>query len=404
MKTLYIECKMGAAGDMIMAALYELLSTQQQTLFLEKMNQLMPDIVSVSANKEKKCGISGTHMHIQINGTKESAHQHMQESSNNILHSHNHLHPHIHHSYSSILEQIQALPVSEEVSKHARAIYQLIGEAEAKVHNTTLEQIHFHEVGTLDALFDVIGCSLIIEMLGIKEILASPIHVGNGTVHCAHGILPVPAPATAELLKGIPFYTGNIHSELCTPTGAAILKHFVTRFTDMPPMITNQIGIGLGTKDFEIANCIRIFLGTMADEMSDTMIDLSCNLDDMTGEDLGYCMELLLKEGALDVFYQPIQMKKNRPGILLHCFCAPSQKEHFLQLLFLHTTTRGVRYEQLSRAKLASTFEEIETPYGIVHNKISTGYGITKSKLEYEDIKKIAREHQMSLAKVRSQI
>jgi hypothetical protein len=230
------------------------------------------------------------------------------------------------------------------------------------------------------------------------------VHVGNGTVRCAHGILPVPAPATAEILKGIPFYTGEINSELCTPTGAAILKHFVRDFAAMPPMMTDKIGVGLGTKEFETANCVRIFHGT-TDAFSgeqDVICDLSCNLDDMTGEALGYCMDVLFEEGALDVFYQAIQMKKNRPGVLLHCFCLPADRDKFIRLILVHTTTRGVRYEFFSRAKLTAHTEEVETPYGTIRNKISSGYGVTKSKYEFEDLKKIAKERNLSLAEILS--
>ena len=396
METLYIECKMGAAGDMLMAALYELLTEKQQKEFFKTINGLMSDTITVSAEQASKCGICGTHMQVCINGMEESNHH-------APLHSHED-HRHAHHSYSSVLEQIRALHIPSNVAEDATSVYRLIGEAEAKVHGTALEQIHFHEVGSLDALVDVVGCCLLFDMIGVKQILASPVHVGNGTVHCAHGILPVPAPATAELLKGIPFYTGDLDSELCTPTGAAILRHFVTRFVPMPPMTVQQIGIGLGSKDFKAANCVRIFSGETESDEQDCIWDLSCNLDDMTGEDLGYCMELLMEEGALDVFYQAIQMKKNRPGILLHCFCTSEDKERFIRLILMHTTTRGVRYERLSRAKLSSHVEQTKTPYGVVRNKISTGYGITKCKYEYEDLKKIARENQISLAKVREDI
>jgi uncharacterized protein (TIGR00299 family) protein len=262
----------------------------------------------------------------------------------------------------------------------------------------------------LDALADVTGCCLLFHMLGADGVYASPIHVGNGTVRCAHGTLPVPAPATAELLKGIPFYTGDIPSELCTPTGAALLRHFATQFVSMPPMVTERIGTGLGTKDFAVANCVRIFCGQTAGEPAlpggdggeqGLICDLSCNLDDMTGEDLGYCMELLFEAGAYDVFYQAIQMKKNRPGVLLHCFCAPADRDTFLRLILTHTTTRGVRFQMLSRANLTAHFEELTTPCGTVRRKVSTGFGITKSKYEFEDLKKIAKETGLPLAKVR---
>ena len=469
MSTLYIECKMGAAGDMLMAALYELLSPSQKEQFLKTMNALLPGELEVHAISDTKCGIRGTHIQVLVHGKEEAPCMPSEEHAHadNARHDHDlsaqeHTHAdHVHdadsarpdhglsapehthslgfndvhalsepahtheqHSYHSILEKIKALPIPSEVASDAAAVYCLIGEAEASVHGSSLDQIHFHEVGSLDALADVVGCCLLFHEIGAEQILASPIHVGNGTVHCAHGILPVPAPATAKLLEGIPFYTGTIMSELCTPTGAAILRHFASDFGAMPPMLTSQIGLGLGTKDFPVANCVRIFLGTTVDASDDTssagfqpageaatealqadhIVDLSCNLDDMTGEDLGYCMDLLLAGGALDVFYQPIQMKKNRPGILLHCFCEESDRDRFIRLLLLHTTTRGVRYTNYSRAKLVSHFEEVATPYGTVRNKISTGYGVTKSKYEYEDLKKIAQQEKISLAELRRQL
>jgi hypothetical protein len=256
--------------------------------------------------------------------------------------------------------------------------------------------------------------------------------VGNGTVRCAHGILPVPAPATAEILKGIPYYTGDIASELCTPTGAAILKHFASDFISMPVMNVSRIGIGLGTKEFTQANCVRVFWGERepeagadptksaaqadasdsgtvsrpADEVSDKdrVLELSCNLDDISGEELGYAMEKLFEAGAFEVFYESVYMKKNRPGILLHCFCAPSEKERFTKLIFEHTTTRGLRYQYFSRAKMNTHFEEISTPYGPVRRKVNEAYGICKSKYEYEDLRRIANEQGLSIAKVKNRL
>jgi hypothetical protein len=254
--------------------------------------------------------------------------------------------------------------------------------------------------------------------------------VGSGTVRCAHGILPVPAPATAEILKGIPYYTGDIASELCTPTGAAVLKHFASDFISMPVMNVSRIGIGLGTKEFAQANCVRVFVGEYeleagadwttaeapagvfnsvtvsrpADEASDSdkILELSCNLDDISGEELGFAMEKLFEAGAFEVFYESVYMKKNRPGILLRCFCAPSEKERFTKLIFQHTTTRGLRYQYFSRAKMNTHFEEISTPYGPVRRKVNEAYGICKSKYEYEDLRRIAKEQGMSIAEVKN--
>lgn len=442
MKTIYLECHMGAAGDMLMSALYEL--CPQKELFLQTMNEaLAPFSVSITAEPTVKCGICGTHMHVAVLGSEETAleaesdspfppsHQHSHTRSEHAhtehetitgsehvhgmhahthdphSHTHEHEHEHPHTDYASILVKISSLPLADEVKQDACAIYRLIGEAEARVHGTTLEQIHFHEVGTLDALADVVGCALLIHMLAPEQILASPVHVGNGFIRCAHGVLPVPAPATAELLRGIPYYMGSVTSELCTPTGAALLKHYVTRFLPMPAMTTAAIGYGMGTKDFEIANCVRAFWGESASLLStededsfpcdDTVLAISCNLDDMTGEAIGLAVELLAEAGALDVWTAPIQMKKNRPGVLLTCLCTPNDREKFTGLFFLHTTTRGVRFQTFERAKLDSSFQTLESSYGEIRIKRSVGYGIEKTKPEFEDLKAAVRKNGCSL-------
>lgn len=274
------------------------------------------------------------HVHDHIHDENEHTHTH----DNNSHHEHHHTHAHT--SYTQILEQIHTLPFPSSVKDSVAAVYRLIGEAESKVHHSTLDQIHFHEVGSIDALVDVTGCAYLLSLLEPETILCSPVHVGNGFVHCAHGTLPVPAPATAELLKGIPFYSRNIQGELCTPTGAAVLKHFVTSFEAMPPMNVTEIGYGMGTKDFAAANCVRVFLGesspgsNTAPSFDDSVLSISCNLDDMTGEAVGFATELLLQAGALDVYTIPIQMKKNRPGILLTCICEPKDRERLTSLFF----------------------------------------------------------------------
>lgn len=419
MKTLYFECKMGAAGDMLMAALYEI--CDQKELFLQTMNQAFSEYgIQISAEESKKCGISGTHMHVMINREEEGVHVHEHVHTHTHDHTeaehvhtnkheaaeHHHdesSHAHTHHSYQSILAQIEHLQLPAQVKADAAAIYRLIGEAESAVHNTTLEQIHFHEVGTLDALADVCGCALLMYLITPEKVFASPLHVGSGFVKCAHSILPVPAPATAELLKGIPFYTGSIKGELLTPTGAAILRHYVEGFEEMPVMTLEHIGYGMGQKDFETANCVRTFLGDVqANGYDDKILSISCNLDDMTGEDISFAAETLLNAGALDVYTIPIQMKKGRPGIILTCLCPLSEKEKFTNLFFQHTTTRGIRYAVYERAKLVSTFETKETPYGKIRIKKSSGYHVNHEKPEFEDLKAIALKQGCSLEDVRN--
>ena len=421
---LYIECKMGAAGDMLMSALYELLSDTQKNGFVDTMNSIFGKDVQIRPEAKNTCGINGTHIHVlaleaeegcdQIDDYKVSDHDvhtdcHKHNHHENTIH-HEHSHEHHHYSFMSVKHIIEDLEIDKDVTTNAVKVYEIIGNAEAHVHNSTLENIHFHEVGSLDAMADVVGCCLLFHYLKPDRIICSPIHVGNGTVKCAHGILPVPAPATAEILKGLPYYTGNINSELCTPTGAAILKYFADSFSDMPPMAIQNIGYGIGNKQFDTANAVRVFIGDKYTEQnmdksndyaSDEILEISCNLDDMTGEELGYAMDILLEAGALDVFFIPIYMKKNRPAVMLSCLCKPDDMDKFTDLMFKHTTTRGVRYTNYTRSKLNSNFEEIHTNAGIVRRKISTGKNIEKAKLEFEDLKKIAKALDMSIEDVR---
>lgn len=270
-KILYLECKTGASGDMLMGALYSLLTEEQKVLFLEKLNAISEE-VCVIPQEICKQGIGGIHMKVEINGTEEGteAHHHHEhnhhEEEHGHTHDHDHAHSHAHghHSHTSvaaILEQISKLDMSDAVKRDAEGIYRNIAAAESKVHQTDMEQIHFHEVGSVDALIDVVGSCLALELLGVDEVQASPVCVGNGTVRCAHGILPVPAPATAEIIKGMPVYCSSFDGELLTPTGAAILKYFVETYTKEMHMEIEEIGYGFGTKDFAQLSCVRAFLG-----------------------------------------------------------------------------------------------------------------------------------------------
>ena len=420
MKTLFLECNMGASGDMLMGALYELLSDSEKNAFLNSMNSLFPKQIMLSAVSSEKCGIWGTKMNVVILGTEE--HEPVSEECLQ-----EHVHSHLHASYPQMLEQIDKLPISLSVKEHAKAVYTLIGNAESAAHHTDISQIHFHEVGTMDALMDVVGCCQLMELLNPEQIIASPVHVGSGSVRCAHGILPVPAPATAEILKDIPIYSGSTEGELCTPTGAALLKHFASQFTTMPPMSIERTGYGMGSKDFATANCLRAFWGNLSilpvpsprqlpgapasgtvktthegetrpDDYTeqfhslDQILELSCNLDDMTPETISYATKLLRDAGALDVYTTPINMKKDRPGILLTVLCNVSEESRFSRLILTHTATRGIRIQPCYRRTLDAQFRKISTVYGEITIKISTGYGITKCKPEYEDVAAAARQ------------
>ena len=252
----------------------------------------------------------------------------------------------------------------------------------------------------MDAVADVTAVCLAMEKLGAEKVAVSPIHVGAGQVRCAHGILPVPAPATAYILQGLPVYGGKVMGELCTPTGAALLKYFGTSFGDMPVMRVEKTGYGMGRKDFEAANCVRVMLGETSG-LGDNVVELNCNVDDMTAEEMGFAMERLFDAGAFEVFTVPVTMKKSRPGTLLRVLCAPERKEEIAAVIFKHTTTIGIREVPCSRYILKRSFETVETPYGAVHLKRSEGYGVTREKYEFEDLARIAREQDLSLAEVR---
>lgn len=388
MKTLYLDCSMGVAGDMLMAALLEL--TEDREAALQELNGLgLPGIV-ISAVPAVKCGITGTHMHVRIHGHEEGEHDHVH-------------HHHDHSSLRDIEHVIAHLNIPEPVRRDAVAVYRSIAQAEGHVHGCEMTEIHFHEVGTLDAVVDVVGVCYLMNRLGIEQVTASAIHVGSGQVRCAHGILPVPAPATAYLLRDVPIYSGAIRGELCTPTGAALLRHFVTKFGPMEPMTLQKIGYGMGKKDFEAANCVRCLLGQTR-EAGDEIEELCCNLDDMPPEDIGFALEILLENGALDAFTTPIGMKKSRPGIMLTVLCRMEDSEKMAALLFNHTTTLGIRRRICQRYTLSRTVKTAETPDGPVRIKCAFGFGTEREKPEYEDLARIARKTGKSLREIRESL
>ena len=407
MKTLYIECNMGAAGDMLLASLSEL--TGDVKACEEKLNSLGIPGVTYEFEKSVKCGIEGTHAHVVVNGVEEDEHmhehyhhdhddhEHTHEHSHehdhhheDHVHTHEHEHSHEHHHHhthmSDIENIINALNVSDKVKTDALAVYALIAEAESKAHGKPITDIHFHEVGTMDAVADIVGVCVLMEQLGADRIVVSPLATGFGQVRCAHGILPVPAPATASIIEGIPTYSGSVEGELLTPTGAALLKHFADSFGTRPVMAISKTGYGMGRKDFEKANMLRTFIGEEQNEDDDKVIEMSCNVDDMTGEEIGYATGVLMNSGALDVFTTPVYMKKNRPGILITCIVKPEDKEKFAKLVFEHTTTIGIRYTAMDRFRLARHGEKVMTKFGEVSVKVSEGFGVTKVKPEYDDV------------------
>ena len=416
MKTLYLECNMGAAGDMLAAALLELHPQPEE--FVRRMNSLGIPGVEFSAQPAVKCGITGTHVSVTVHGEEEEsqdvhlhhhdhhhdhehAHDHDRDHHEHEHHEHDHGHGHHHHAGMGDIRHILShLDIPQDVREDAEEVYELIALAESHAHGRPVEEIHFHEVGTLDAVADVVAVCWLIHDLEPEQILASPVHVGWGQVRCAHGILPVPAPATAHILRDVPTYGGSVEGELCTPTGAALLKHFAQSFGPSPVMRVEKIGYGMGKKDFEAANCLRAMLG-QTQEGRETIAQLCCNLDDMTPEALGFVQERLWEAGALDVTTTPVGMKKNRPGVLLTCMCRLEDRERLVSLLFRHTTTLGIRESQCSRYTLSRSQRSLETPWGPVRIKTSAGWGVTREKPEYEDLAKIARDQDLPLDKVR---
>ena len=397
MKTLYIECNMGAAGDMLLASLAELTGGVKASE--DKLNSLGIPGVTYNFEKSVKCGIEGTHAHVAVDGVEEDEHMHEHghehtHDHHDHEHSHEHHHEgehHHHHTHmSDIADIINGLNISDKVKADALAVYGLIAEAESKAHGKPISDIHFHEVGTMDAVADIVGVCVLLEQINPDRIVVSPIATGFGQVRCAHGILPVPAPATASIIEGIPTYSGNVEGELLTPTGAALLKHFADGFGSRPILAISKTGYGMGKKDFEKANMLRTFIGEEQNDDDDKVIEMSCNVDDMTGEEIGYATGIFMNSGALDVFTTPVYMKKNRPGILITCIVKPEDKEKLAKLIFEHTTTIGIRYTAMDRFRLARHGEKVMTKYGEVSVKVSEGFGVTKVKPEYDDIAGIA--------------
>ena len=290
---------------------------------------------------------------------------------------------------SDIENIINGLNVSDKVKGDALAVYGLIAEAESKAHGKPITDIHFHEVGTMDAVADIVGVCVLLEQIGAGKIVVSPLATGFGQVRCAHGILPVPAPATASIIEGIPTYSGDVEGELLTPTGAALLKHFADCFGTRPVMAIKKTGYGMGRKDFAKANMLRTFIGE-ADNESDKVVEMKFNVDDMTGEEIGYATGVLMDNGALDVFTTSVYMKKNRPGILFTVLVKLEDKEKFAKIIFENTTTIGIRFNEMERFKLARREEKVMTRFGEVSFKVSEGFGVTKTKPEYDDVKGIA--------------
>ena len=400
MRTLYLDCSMGAAGNILAGALYELLDDTEKIDFIKQINNIGLLKTVISVEKVEKCGIFGTYIDVFVDGIKEEILFDKEPHHHNINHidKHNHNHTHHHTSFQEIVNTINSLKIEDKIKKDIVAIYNLIAEAESNVHGVDVTEVHFHEVGMIDAIADITAVCILIDKLKIEKIISSPINVGGGHVNCSHGILPVPAPATASILKGIPIYNGDIKEELCTPTGAALLKYFVTDFADMPVMKVEKIGYGMGKKNFVYANCVRAMLGRS--KQTSNIIELKCNIDDITPEKIGFAIEVLFNAGALEVYTTNVCMKKSRPGIVLFVMCKKEIEDKIVNLIFKHTTTIGIRRNISDRYVLNRKTEQIQTVFGSIRKKISEGYGIKRIKYEYDDISKIAQEQNLSIDEI----
>ena len=445
MRIAYLECFSGMSGDMFLGALID---AGVPPRLLEETVAALGLGARLEISRVMRCGISATKVDVWVDGEKDSPRdavtreriRRIEEKALRNLrnprtetgshrHSHDHEHPHDHEHSSEtevsragapvlhkhehgrglteIREIIRKAAISGTAKKTAIAIFEALGTAEAKIHATSIEKVHFHEVGAVDAMVDIVCASVGAEALGVDEIVCSPLNVGGGTVQCAHGTFPVPAPATVELLKEAPVYSSGVQAELLTPTGAAIVKVLAERFAPFPEMKIEKSGYGAGSHEFPgFPNVVRLTVGEAASTLaaktaSDTVTVLEANLDDLNPQVFGYVMDRLLEEGALDAFGVPVQMKKSRPGTLLTVLCKPADAAQLTQLIFTETTTLGVRRRDEVRQTLARRWESVRTQWGEVRIKIASMNGtVTNYAPEYEDCRRIAAEHHVPLKTV----
>lgn len=386
MRVAYFDCLSGISGNMTIAALLACGLPPEQ--LREQLALLHLAGWKLNVTLVQRRGIQAHYVEVDT-----EAHVHD--------HAGHHQHHQPHRGLRDILSLIDDSGLSARVKRTAGAIFTRLGEAEAAVHGTTPDQVHFHEVGALDAIIDVVGTAIGLEALDIERVYASPLPLGQGWVNCAHGTFPIPAPATAMLVRGVPIVATDIEAELVTPTGAAIITTLAERFGPLPGMTVREVGYGAGSHDLPRPNVLRLFLG---DEAVVTpacdIIGLETNLDDLPGEVIGYLMDRLFAAGALDVFFSPIQMKKNRPGVLVRVLCAPQDEGGCTEILFRETTTLGIRRQPFTRTVLPRETRTVETPYGTVHVKISRWGENERAEPEYDDCRALAEARGVPLREV----
>ncbi|MBZ4645960.1 MAG: pyridinium-3,5-bisthiocarboxylic acid mononucleotide nickel chelatase [Petroclostridium sp.] len=372
MKVLYFDCFAGISGDMTLGALLDL--GVDKDVLLNELNKLNVSGFTIDISRAKKNGIEGMNVDIRLDA---------------------HNHKHEHRNLHDIEKIIDESALDENVKKISKAMFMKVAQAEAKIHGTTIENIHFHEVGALDSIVDIVGVAICMNMLKVDKVISSPLHDGTGFVKCQHGLIPIPAPAVLEILReaSVPFYSTGIKNELVTPTGAAIIATLAEEFGNMPEMVVEKVGYGAGKRNMEIPNLLRVTLGEVKKKITpnDEVIVMESNIDDMTGEVAGYVMEKLFSAGALDVFYTPIYMKKNRPAVKLTVICSQEKLGAIEHIILSETSTIGIRKYKTERICMDRKIITVNTPYGLARVKVSSLGDIEKYAPEYEDCKKLAQ-------------
>lgn len=378
-KTIYLDCHAGIAGDMLLSALVDL---GADTNYIEQQLQQLPlSNFKLNFSIQNKQGIQATTLSIDFDEG------------------------HHHRKASDIFKIIKQSTLPKRVKQRSLDIFEIIAQAEAKIHGMPIEDVHFHEVGAMDSIIDIIGGCLALESLDIDKIYASPIPTGNGKINIAHGIYPVPAPATAEILKGIPLASFDVNSELTTPTGAGFIKALVSDVCALPAITMEHIGYGGGTKDFDFPNVLRVIQYTEPKSTPTQVQVLECQIDDMTPEMLGFFIEQVIDDGALDAYYTPVTMKKSRPAIQLTVLCSVENAQHFENYILRHTTSLGLRSFAVHRKILQRQFQKIHTKYGEISVKLGIFQGqIIKAKPEFEDVKNAALQSDESFSNVYNHI
>lgn len=396
-KILYFECTSGISGDMTLGALLDL--GVDRRAFLDELEKLHLDGYHIEFENVERNGVRASHVNVVLEEHHHHEHDHHHHEHDHH-HEHGHHHSHAHRSFRDIREMIEKSALKDSVKDLALRIFTRVAKAEAKVHGKSVDEVHFHEVGAVDSIVDIVGCAVLIDMIRPDEICASVVQDGHGFIHCQHGLLSVPVPAVSEIFAAsdVIMRQIDVETELVTPTGAAIIAELAHSFGNMPQMKIDKVGWGAGTKVLTIPNVLKVYQGRREGEMlSDEVAVLETNLDDCTGEMLGAAMEYLLEAGALDVFYTPIYMKKNRPAWKLTVLTKPEDMQRMEQMIFLHTTTIGVRRRLEKRSILKRKKVSLETPYGICDVKrveLPEGF---RDYPEYESAAKLARENQVSL-------